>query len=84
MEYIITFPVNPTRMEKVDLSKELMEVYTAKKTPKLVDIPEGKFLAIMGEGDPNGKEYQHAIQVLYGITYAFEVSLQRTGKRLQG
>jgi hypothetical protein len=45
-------------MNKLDLSKEMKEVYTAKKIPKLVDVPEGKFLTIIGEGDPNGKEYQ--------------------------
>jgi hypothetical protein len=42
-------------MTKIDLSKELEGVYTAKIKPKLVDVPEGKFLTILGKGDPNGE-----------------------------
>ena len=67
-------------MNKVDLSKELKEVYTAKKIPKLVDVPEGKFLTIIGEGDPNGKEYQQAIQALYGVAYTLKFHYKKQGK----
>jgi len=44
-------------MTKLDLRKELKRFYTAKRKPELIDVPEGKFLAILGRGDPNGPEY---------------------------
>jgi hypothetical protein len=57
---------------KLDLSKELKECYKAKKKPDTVYVPEGRFLSILGQGDPNGEEYQHAIQALYAWAYTLK------------
>ena len=59
-------------MSKVDLSKELKGVYKAKKEPKLIEVPVGKFLAIDGKGDPNGAEYSEAITAIYGSAYTLK------------
>jgi hypothetical protein len=59
-------------MSKLDLSKEYKEAYSAKKTPKLVEVPPGKFLAIDGKGDPNSEEYQEAMTALYGAAYTLK------------
>ena len=67
-------------MSKVDLSKELKGVYKAKKKPELIDVPAGKFLAIDGKGDPNGPEYQEAIQALYGAAYTLKFHNKAMGK----
>ena len=59
-------------LSKVDLSKELKDCYRAKKKPGIVYVPEGKFLSILGKGDPNGEEYQQAVPALYSFAYALK------------
>lgn len=66
-------------MSKVDLSKELKECYRAKKKPETVYVPEGKFLSILGKGDPNGEEYQSAIQAMYGWAYTLKYHYKAIG-----
>ena len=59
-------------MTKLDLRKELRRYYTAKKRPEMIDVPEGRFLTILGKGDPNGEEYQQAMVALYGVSYTLK------------
>ena len=59
-------------MSKLDLSKELKECYRAKRKPDTVYVPDGKFLSILGKGDPNGEEYQEAIGALYSWAYTLK------------
>ncbi|MCW4013469.1 MAG: GyrI-like domain-containing protein [Candidatus Bathyarchaeota archaeon] len=66
-------------MSKVDLSRELKDVYKAKKEPALIDVPVGKFLAIDGTGDPNGEEYQEAMMALYGSAYTLKFHYNTLG-----
>jgi len=61
-------------MTRLDLRKELKRYYTAKRKPELIDVPEGMFLTILGSGDPNGREYQEAMQALYGLSYTLKFS----------
>ncbi len=67
-------------MTKLDLRKELKRYYTAKRKPELIDVPEGKFLAILGKGDPNGREYQEAMQALYGMSYTLKFDQKAKGR----
>jgi len=67
-------------MTKLDLRKELRRFYTAKRKPELIDIAEGKFLAILGRGDPNGPEYQEAMQALYGMSYTLKFDQKAKGR----
>jgi hypothetical protein len=67
-------------MSKIDLSKELKGVYSAKKKPELIDVPAGKFLTIQGKGDPNGEEYQQALQALYGAAYTLKFLYKKLDK----
>ncbi len=66
-------------MSKVDLSKELKMLYSAKQTPAFVDVPKGKFLVIDGKGDPNGEEYQQAMMALYGMAYTLKFHYKEKG-----
>jgi hypothetical protein len=59
-------------MSKLDLSKEFKGIYKAKKKSEMIDVPEGKFLSILGKGDPNGPEYSEAMQALYGAAYTLK------------
>jgi len=38
------------KQTKLDLTKEYKTYYTAKTTPEIVEIEEGKFLTIEGKG----------------------------------
>ena len=67
-------------MSKLDLRKELKAFYNAKRKPSFVDIPPGKFLTILGKGDPNGEEYQEALQALYGMSYTLKFDLKAQGR----
>ena len=67
-------------MTKLDLRKELKRYYTAKKKPEMIDVPEGKFLTILGKGDPNGEEYQQAMMALYGVSYTLKFDQKAKGR----
>ncbi len=67
-------------MIRLDLRKELKRFYTAKRKPELIDVPEGRFLTILGRGDPNGPEYQEAMQALYGMSYTIKFSQKTEGR----
>jgi hypothetical protein len=67
-------------MIRLDLRKELKRFYTAKRKPELIDVPEGRFLTILGRGDPNGPEYQEAMQALYGMSYTIKFSQKAEGR----
>jgi hypothetical protein len=57
----------------------LKRYYTAKKRPEVIEIPEGKFMTILGKGDPNGEEYAQALQALYGMNYTLKFDLKKKG-----
>ena len=67
-------------MSKLDLRKELKAYYTAKRKPGIIDVPLGKFFTILGKGDPNGEEYQQAMQALYGISYTLKFDQKAKGR----
>lgn len=59
-------------MSKLDLSKELKDCYRARKKPDTVYVPDGRFLSVLGKGDPNGDEYKEAIGALYSFAYTLK------------
>ncbi len=64
-----------------DFKKEYKEFYMPKNKPEIIDIPEMKYIAVRGKGDPNveGGEYKAAIGLLYGI--AFTIKMSKKGSR---
>ncbi len=64
-----------------DYKKEYREFYLPPRTPVLVDVPEMRFLAVRGRGDPNAPDgaYQAAISLLYGV--AFTIKMSKKGSR---
>jgi hypothetical protein len=68
---------------KIDLARDLKELYTARREPALVDVPEFPFLMIDGHGDPNvSSEYRQAIEALYSLSYALKFALKRGPRQL--
>lgn len=68
-----------------DFKKEFKELYLPKNKPEIVQIPEMKFLAVRGMGDPNveGGDYQTALGLLYAVAYTLKMSY-KTEYKIEG
>jgi len=71
--------------EKVfDYKKEYKDLYMPKDKPVLIEVPPMNFLMADGSGDPNNNpEFQHATELLYGLSYAVKMSRNK-GKQPEG
>ena len=68
-------------MNKLDLKKKLKEIYRASaKKPKIIEVPEGKFLNIIGRGEPSGPAYQGGLNALYSVAYTLKFKCKGEGK----
>jgi hypothetical protein len=62
----------------LDLRRERRELYTAARTPAIVDVPELPYLVIDGHGDPNtAPAYSEAVSALYTVAYTIRFALKR-------
>ena len=62
-------------MEKFDFKKEYKDLYIPKTEPSIVTVPEMKFIAVRGSGDPNtSPEYKQAMEILYGLSFTIKMS----------
>ena len=59
---------------KQDWKKVDKQYYLPKTKPELVKVPPFKFFSILGQGDPNEKQFQENIGVLYSLSYAIKMS----------
>ena len=52
-----------------DYKKEYREFYLPPRKPGIICVPEMRFAAVRGHGDPNeeGGDYQHALSMLYAV-----------------
>jgi hypothetical protein len=63
---------------KVDFKRELRELYSAKRDPTFVEVPELQFAMVDGHGDPNeAAEYAEAVQALFSVSYTARFALKR-------
>ncbi len=65
-----------------DYKKEYREFYMPKNKPEIVNVPEMKFIAVRGKGNPNDEEgeYKQAIGLLYGIAFTIKMSKKGSHK----
>ena len=66
---------------KLDLRKELRHLYEPPAREVVaVEVPAMSFLMVDGRGDPNvSREYQEAVEVLYGLAYALKFASKKAG-----
>lgn len=66
-------------MKKIDFKEEFKHLYnSSSKEVNLADMPEMNFLMIDGKGDANNsKEFQDAVQALYGVTFTVKFALKK-------
>ena len=68
-----------------DFKKEYREFYLPKGAPQIVDVPEMRFVAMRGRGDPNEPcgAYSRALEVLYAVAYTLKMS-KKGDRRIEG
>lgn len=69
--------------DKFDYKKEFKDLYQPKNKPSVVDVPEMNFIMVDGKGDPNGEDYQKAVELLYGLAYTIKMSY-KSEKNIEG
>jgi hypothetical protein len=64
---------------KYDVKRALKACYAPKNTDwELVDVPELRYLAVDGHGDPNtATAYRHAVEALYAVAYTVKFTSRR-------
>ena len=64
-----------------DYKREYPELYRPSASPAFIEVPEVRFIAVRGSGDPNAPEsgYGAAVGALYAVAYAIKMS--RRGDR---
>ncbi|HEY3687014.1 MAG TPA: GyrI-like domain-containing protein [Streptosporangiaceae bacterium] len=70
-------------MTGYDVKRELTAYYAPRNTDwALVDVPEQRFLAVDGRGDPNtSADYARAVEALYSVAYTIKFASKRTLSR---
>jgi hypothetical protein len=65
-------------MDKLDLKKELKHLYNPpSNAPVMLEVPPMNFLAIDGEGLPDGPTAQAAITALYPVSYTLKFAVKK-------
>lgn len=55
---------------KYEWKKQEKELYLPKPEPQIITVPNQKFFAIKGKGNPNEADFSDRIGVLYSLAYA--------------
>lgn len=68
-----------------DYKREYREFYMPPNVPEIVEVPEMRFLAVRGRGDPNEEQgdYQEAVGLLYGVAFTLKMS-SRGERQIKG
>jgi hypothetical protein len=69
-------------MTPYDVKRDLKDYYAPKNREwALVDVPEQRFIAISGAGDPNtAPEYAQAVAALYAVAYTLKFAAKGEGR----
>lgn len=65
---------------KIDLKKTHKDLFSARRTPRLVDVPPLRYFMIDGQGPPESEMFQEAIQALYSTAYTIKFAVKRAGR----
>jgi hypothetical protein len=65
---------------KLDLKRELKELYGATTSPALIEVPRLQFLMVNGAGEPGGEDFQEAIGAAYTVAYTVKFALKARGE----
>ena len=65
---------------KIDLKKRHKDLFSARRTPALVDVPPLSYLMIDGQGPPESETFQEAIEALYSTAFTMKLALKKAGR----
>ena len=68
---------------KHEYRKHEKKLYLPKQKPVRINVPEFKFFAITGKGDPNEESFAEYVAVLYSLSYGMKMGLKK-GKAPEG
>ncbi len=66
-------------LQKLNLVKAHKAEYVTPLEPTIVHIGPAQYLAVDGEGNPNGPGFQDAVGALYGVAYTIKMRKKREG-----
>jgi len=69
---------------KHEWRKKEKSIYIPKSEPKIIDVPEYKFISIQGEGSPESEYFSECIGALYAIAYTIKMNLKKYEIKPQG
>lgn len=58
-------------------------LYGAKTTPRIVEVPRQKYIMINGKGNPNDEEFSMKVSALYSLAYAIKMGYKAERKDAQ-
>jgi hypothetical protein len=62
---------------KYEYKKQEKELYSTKKQPVILEVPEQKFFSLHGVDDPNGPEFKKRIETLYPVSYGLKFTYKK-------
>ncbi|HEL1185517.1 TPA: GyrI-like domain-containing protein [Streptococcus equi subsp. zooepidemicus] len=65
---------------KYEWRKQEKNLYGAKQTPIIVEVPKQKFILIKGKGNPNETDFSDRISALYSVAYAIKMLFKNAMK----
>ena len=70
-----------TTLDKIDLYKLHKADYVARGKPAILKIPPAKYLAISGQGAPEGERFSSSIEALYSMAFTIKMTRKFAGKQ---
>lgn len=67
--------------DKIDLKKRYKQLFAAKSSPGVVDVPRLQYFMIEGRGDPESPEFEGAVQALYSTAFTVKFGLKHAGRQ---
>jgi len=64
----------------LDLFQQHKDEYSTPKTPVIIDVGAGRYLAIDGQGEPGAGEFQAKLKALYGVAYTLKFMSKKAGR----
>jgi len=73
-------PGKATTRGPVDLARLHAACFAATRTPVVVRLPALNCLALEGRGAPEGREFQDAVEAIFGVAYTLKFSQKAAGR----
>ncbi len=64
---------------KLDLHRLHRDEYAPAREPIILDLSDGRYLAVDGRGEPGGSEFQEKLGALYGMAFTIKMMRKRAG-----